>query len=143
MASAEDIARLWAEQAEKGPRVAGNFWRGKKYPREAGHHRSCTARIVDGKEGTSVALIWNNGGGTGTAMFLNLCEGKARKAGLQTFRVPHIDGTSEGHAKNLAWFEARAVDCEARIVTARSRDWQADADRFRATAAEYRAAFNL
>jgi len=137
MASAEDIARLWAEQAPKGPRKAGNFWRDGV---EAGHWGTCVARMVESPHGP-VALIMNGHYGTGTAMFINLCHSKARKAWETTFRV-HIPSI-EAHAKNVQWFERRALECEAKIAKAKSVDWQAKADAIRAEANRYRKAFDL
>ncbi len=138
MAKAEQIAALWATQATKGPKRAGNFWRDGV---RAGHHASCVASLIPGANGELVALIWNAHWGKGTAMFLNLCEGKAKTAGIPAFRVPGV--TTNDHAGNLAFFEAKAKECEAKIPRAKSVDWQSHADRFRKTATLYRQTFGL
>lgn len=138
MASAEQIAELWATQAPKGPKRAGNFWRDGV---RAGHHASCVAQLLPGANGELVALIWDSHWGNGTAMFLNLCGGKAKAAGITAFRVPGV--TAKDHAGNLAFFEAKAQECEAKIPRAKSIDWQAHADRFREQAALYRATFGI
>lgn len=139
MAKAYDIARLWAEQAPKGPRVAGNFWRDE---RRAGHYGTCIARLVEAPGGKLVALVLDSHWGTGTAMMINACDDYARKAGRPAFRVLSFDEEPD-HNRNLAYFEKQARDCEAKIARARSRNWQADADRFRAQAQAYREAFGL
>lgn len=139
MASAEDIARLWAEQAPKGPKVAGNFWR---EDRECGHYRSCIARIVEGASGKLVALIWESHWGTGTAMMINLCESHAKKAGLKAFRVPSIE-KAPTHEKNLAYFDSLIADCEAKIARARTVDWKAEANRYRKIKRAYKKTFGI
>lgn len=139
MASYSDIAHLWATQAEKGPRKAGNFWRdGVK----AGHYGTCVARLVESPAGT-VALIMNNHWGTGTAAFINQCAAEARKANIPTFLIDIASNEPGAHAKNLQRFERDALDCEAKIATARSRNWQEDADRIRAEARRYMETFGL
>jgi len=138
MAKAEQIAELWATQAAKGPKRAGNFWRDGV---RAGHHTSCVAHLLPGVAGELVALIWASHWGTGTAMFLNQCEGAAKRAGLRAFRVPGV--TANDHGGNLAFFEKKARECEAKIARARSVDWQSEADRFRDQAAIYRQTFGL
>jgi len=138
MAKAEQIAELWATQAAKGPKRAGNFWRDGV---RAGHHASCVANLIPGATGELVALIWDSHWGNGTAMFLNQCHGEAKNAGIQAFRVPFI--TAKEHAGNLAFFEAKARECEAKMTRAKSVDWQSHADRFRQTAELYRSTFGL
>lgn len=138
MASAEQIAELWATQAPKGPKRAGNFWRDGV---RAGHYGSCVANLIIGATGEFVALIWDSHWGKGTAAFLNRCQGAAKNAGIITFRVPSI--TAKDHDINLAFFENKAKECEAKIARAKSVDWQAQADQFRERAALYRATFGI
>lgn len=144
MAKAEDIARLWAEQAPKGATVAGNFWR-DKILRTAGHYGSRLAAILDLPNEAQVAMVKINHWGTGTAMFLNLCAHHAERGGLPTFRVPHIMPKADNleHAANLAYFEKEALACEEKIARAKTVDWQAKADAIRAEAQRYRKTFNL
>lgn len=128
MTSYTDIAALWATQAPKGPKKAGNFWR--------------KGREADAPGGP-LALILNSHWGTGTAAFINQCFDAATKAGLPVFKVPERHANKQAHAANLRYFEAEALACEAKIPRARSVDWQAAADKWRDTARRYRQAFNL
>lgn len=134
-----DIARLWAEQAPKGPKVAGNFWRAE---REAGHHRSCVARLIEAPNKKLVALIWDSHWGTGTAAMLNSCEAEAVKAGYQIFRVPDIS-EKPNHIENLSWYLAKVKECEGKIANARTVDWRAEAERFREKSLLYIKTFKL
>ncbi|TIW21325.1 MAG: hypothetical protein E5V63_29630 [Mesorhizobium sp.] len=139
MTSYSDIATLWATQATKGPKKAGNFWR---KDREAGHWYTCIARIVDSPSGP-VALILKGHWGTGTAAFINQCDDAAKKAGIPAFKTLEQYANEKAHTANLEYFEAEALACEAKIPRARSVDWQAAADRWRETARLYRQAFKL
>lgn len=138
MASYSQIAELWAAQAPKGPKKAGNFWRDGT---NAGHYGSCVAKLLPGVDGRTVALIWDSHWGNGTAAFLNSCQGAAKVVGIITFRVPGV--TEQDHGNNLAFLEMKARECEAKIARAKSVDWQSHADRYREIAAEYRAAFGV
>lgn len=139
MTSYSDIATLWATQAPKGPKKAGNFWR---KDREAGHHGTCIARIVNAPGGP-VALVLHGHWGNGTAAFINQCYDAAKKADILAFKVCERRADEKAHAANLDYFEAEALACEAKIPSARSVDWQAAADRWRDTARRYRQAFKI
>lgn len=137
MAGYTDIARLWVEQAPKGPRKAGTFWRDGAM---AGHWSSCIARFVDSPVG-KVVLISENHWGTYTAAFINQCADMARKAGYVTFIV--TKPSTDAHEANLKEFERQALACEAKIAKAKSVDWQAKADAIRAERDRYAKTFGL
>lgn len=143
MTSLSDIARLWAEQAPKGPCTAGNFWRNKPggiRENVAGHHGTGIARLVKAPSGETIALVMDSHWGNGTAAFINCCDHEAKKAGFTTFRVPY---NTPDHGKNLLWFEKQALDCEAKIPKAKTVDWQAKADAIRQEAQRYRQTFGI
>lgn len=135
MATFEKVAERWASDDGKHLTAASMKYRGRK----GFSWGTLVAHIVDSPVGP-VALVTSDRYSDSTSRASNCFAGAARKASLPLFAVPEL---APDHAANLAYFEERARECEAKIAKARAVDWQAEADRHRANATAYRAAFGL
>lgn len=136
MAKFEDVARRWASDDGKKLKASSMRYRG----RDGISWGALVARLVNSPAGP-VALITSWRYSDSTSRATNLFASEARKAGYPVFIVPELNTAK--HAENLEYFESQAKECEERIANARSRDWQAEADRFRAIAGDYRKAFDI
>lgn len=136
MATFEDVGRRWASDDGKKLKAASMSY----HRRDGFSWGTLVARLVESPQGL-VALITSDRWSDSTSRATGEFWSGAKRAGLPVFNVPHLDIAK--HAENLNHFELEAKQCEERIPRARSRDWQAEADKARATAALYRKTFGL
>jgi hypothetical protein len=138
MATFEKVAERWASDDGKHLKAASMSYRGRK----GFSWGTLVAHIVDSTAGP-VALVTSDRFSDSTSRASNCFAGAARNVAMLVFAVPNLNAGQSDHHANLTYFEAEAIKCEEKIAKARTVNWQAEADRYRANAKAYRAAFGI